>query len=152
MRSIAPVVLALLLLALVPLPVAGEEVSKKISFEFDRWYDLGLKDGPVELHRLRVVRLGSGSLKSRLSRPSGEEYFEDVRIEIEFSNDSTSDWEVRGKIEWLDADGRAIDGFRGKEELNDGSAHEVAKVTLPTLRYGLDRARRLLIELRVGPE
>ncbi len=83
-------------------------------FRLDQWIDLAASDGPVTLHRIRVARQGAGA-KSKFLRPGNSEYLEDVQVQLEFSNDATRDWEARLDIEWLDADGAAIDGYNDKE-------------------------------------
>lgn len=127
------------------------EVERKVSFALDKWIDLKVTDGPVTLHRLRLADLGKGP-KSSVFRPGHEEYLQDVRIELEYSNESSRDWEAKISIVWKDADGRVIDGYHDTEELQDERRYEVATVTLSTLKYGLDRARRLEFSIRFYPD
>ncbi len=125
----------------------AREVERKVPFALDRWIELKVNDGPVTLHRIRLANLRT-SLKSKTIRPGNEEYLQDVRIELEYSNESSSDWEARISLIWRDEDGHVIDGYNDTEQLHDERRYEVATVTLSTLRYGLERARRLELSIR----
>ena len=140
-----PFVLAFGLLAAAAPATAGE-VEKTVPFALDQWIDLASEDGPVTLHRMRIER-HAGVTKSRIMRPGNAEYLQDVQIQIEYSNAASRDWEARLRIEWLDADGRAIDGYNDTENLDSDSRHDQQTVTLSTLRYGLDRASKLKIRI-----
>jgi len=130
---------------------AAGEVEKSVPFELDRWVELGATDGPVTLHRLRVARQAAGA-KSKLVRPGNSQYLADVQIQLEFTNDATRDWEARLDVEWLDADGAVIDGYGDTENLDSESRRDEQTVTLSTLRYGLDRARKLKVRIRFQPD
>lgn len=147
---------ALAILSLVlPLAAAGAaaagEVEKSVAFQLDQWIDLQASDGPVTLHRLRIARQSAGA-KSMFVRPGNTQYLKDVQIQLEYTNDSTRDWEAQLEVEWLDADGVAIDGYRDKESLDSESRHDEQTVTLSTLRYGLDRARTVRIRVVFQPD
>jgi hypothetical protein len=73
-------------------------------------------------------------------------------VQIEFTNDATHDWEAAFEIEWLDKDGVAIDGYRGEENLDSESRRDLQTITLSTLKYGLDRAKKLRVRLEFHPE
>lgn len=130
---------------------AAGEVEKRVAFQLDQWVDLQASDGPVTLHRLRVARQSAGA-KSMFVRPGNTQYLKDVQIQLEYTNDATRDWEAQLEIEWLDADGVAIDGYRDEENLDSESRHDEQTVTLSTLRYGLDRARTLRIRVVFQPD
>lgn len=132
-------------------PAAAGTVSKKVKFELGKWYDLGVTDGPATLHRIRVERMGE-SVKSHLMRPGNSEYTKDVRIELEYSNTATRDWNVAMHVHLLDDDGTVIDGYNDSETLDDSSSNDLVTVTLSTLQYGLDHAKTLSIELTFGPD
>ena len=133
------------------LPASAGEVSKSFTFELDKWYELASTDGPLTLHRLRLERVGSGF--SKLARPGGSsEYAATVELQIEYSNDSSNDWKVDVVVEWLDAQGNVIDGYRNDQNLDDGDRHELKKTSITTLRYGLDQAKKLRVELRTRPD
>jgi len=150
LRSAAPLFLSLAL-PFAAAPAAAGEVDKSVSFEIGRWIELGATDGPVTLHRVRLARQGV-SAKSRIMRPGNSEYLEDVQIQLEFSNDATRDWEAHLRIKWLDADGVAIDGYNDTETLGSEERHEEQTVTLSTLRYGLERAKKLELRIEFEPD
>ena len=125
--------------------------EKQVPFAFDQWLDVNSNDGPTTLHRIRIVR-EHASAKSRIMRPGNSEYLQDVQIQLEFTNDATHDWEVSMRVEWLDDQGKAIDGYNDDENLDSESRHDQATVTLSTLRYGLERAKTLSIRLDYHPE
>ena len=133
-------------------PAAAGEVHKEIKLEFDRWIDLKASDGPVTLHRFRLVRNAQGSIKSRLARPSNSRYLEDVRLEVEYSNEATRDWELVVRGEWSDARGEVIDGVDQSESLDEGERFQSVTITFPTLRYGLDRGAKLQLDLSFAPD
>ena len=85
-------------------------------------------------------------------RPGNDEYLADVQVQLEFTNDATRDWEASLRIEWLDAAGHVVDGYRDTEELDSDSRHDVQTVTLSTLRYGLERASKLRVRIEFHPE
>jgi len=142
--------LAILSLA-APATWAGE-VEKKASFALGEWVELNSTDGPVTIHRIRVERQ-SGLTKSKLFRPGGGAgYAADVQVQIEFTNDATHDWDAAVEVEWLDKDGEAIDGYRGTESLDSESRRDLQTITLSTLKYGLDRAKKLRVRIEFHPE
>jgi len=137
------------------LPRAAEAAPfrRTVPFALDQWFDIGFQDGPVTIHRLRIERKGGlKGFKSVVSRPGNTEFVQDVQIQIEFSNSSTSDWEVKARVVWLDANDQVIDGYKGDEGLGDEESHELATMLFSTLKYGLDQARKLRIELEVQPD
>ncbi len=148
MPSLAVAVVAALLAT--PIAFAGE-VEKTVSFELDRWVELDATDGPVTLHRIRLARTAR-SAKSRLMRPGNDEYLEDVQIQLEFTNEASRDWEAVLAIEWLDAAGQPIDGYDDGENLDSESRRDVQTVTLSTLRYGLERAKKLRLRVAFHPD
>jgi hypothetical protein len=131
---------------------AGEAVEKKVPFKLGAWTDLQYKNGPVELHRIRVVEQTGSFTKSNLFRPVSSEYLETVQIQLEYSNAASKDWKVFLQVEWVDADGTVIDGYHDDESLDDGETHDLVTVTLSTLKYGLKRAARLNVRLEVAPD
>jgi hypothetical protein len=139
-----------LLVLIAGAPLGAVEISKKVDFELGKWIELEAKDGPITIHRIRVDQ-ATGALAK--IRPGGNsEYGVTVEVQLEFSNDSTEDWEAQVIVEWSDAKGEVIDGYRGKENLDEGERRAIAKETISTLRYGLDRAKTLRIEVLPQPE
>lgn len=131
------------------LPAAAGEVAKSFTFELDKWYELASTDGPVTLHRLRLERAGSGF---KLARLGSSDYSAAVELQLEYTNDSSSDWKADVVVEWLDARGEVIDGYRSDMNLDEDDRHELKKSTITTLRYGLDQAKKLRIEIRTNPD
>jgi hypothetical protein len=144
-------------LALAALALAGPAhaapFQKTVPFVLDEWSEIGLTDGPVTIHRLRIERKsGIKGFKSALSRPGHSEFLQDVQIQIEYSNVSTTDWKVKAKVVWVDGADKVIDGYEGSEDVDEQRSHELAHMLFSTLRYGLEQARHLRIELTVAPD
>ena len=133
------------------LPASAGEVEKNVGFNLDQWIELNSTDGPVTLHRIRLATQG-GVTKSKLLRPGNNEHLQDVQIQVEFTNDSSKDWEMRLKVEWLDGSGEVIDGYNDTENLDSDSRHDEQTVTLSTLKYGLAKAKKLKIAIRYYPD
>ncbi|MEW6336317.1 MAG: hypothetical protein ACOY3Y_05005 [Acidobacteriota bacterium] len=150
-RHLLTALLALGLAAAWPVPSDAATVTKSVDLELGTWLDLDAKDGEVTVHRVRLVEVTGTITKSDLTRPSGAEYLKTVQFQIEYSNPTTRDWEVRVRIEWLDADGVAIDGYRGDEDLDKREDHDVQTITISTLRYGLAKAKTLEVNIDFGP-
>lgn len=140
-------VAAALVLSLTP----AAAVEKSAAFALDQWIELKATDGPVTLHRIRLASQG-GVTKSKLFRPGGSQYLADVQIQLEFSNEATDDWKARVRFEWLDSAGVVIDGYDGSEDLDSESRFEQQTMTLSTSRYGLDRAKKIRLEISVAPD
>ena len=142
---------ASLLVSSLALPASAGDFSKTYTFELDKWYELNSTDGPVTLHRVRLEKSGGGFTK--LARMGGSsEYSAAIELQLEYTNESTNDWDADVVVEWLDGKGEAIDGFRTEINLDEEDRHELKKSTLTTLRYGLDQARKVRIEIRTNPE
>jgi hypothetical protein len=150
-RIAATAVLAVLLAGATAAPLAAGQVEKSAPFALDQLIELGATDGPATLHRIRLVR-ASGFTKSKLVRPGNSEYLTDVQVQLEYSNDATRDWEARLDIEWLDAEGRPIDGYDDRESLDSDARFEQQTVTLSTLRYGLERAKTIQVRIEFHPD
>ncbi len=144
----ASAALAVLLLAS---PAPAAQLSQTFDFAIDRWFPLEAGDGPVTLHRIRLDLLEGRLTKSSLARPYNSEYLETVRIQLDYTNRATAKWSARVTVRWLDAEGRVIDGFSANEKLERNSARKVAQVTLSTLRYGLERAATLEVDIHYEP-
>lgn len=151
MRTVRSLCLIAAVFLLLPVAASAGTAEKTVAFKLGEWIDLASTDGPVTLHRIRVVREG-GLTKSTFMRPGNSQYLADVQIQLEFTNDSTNDWEAKFDVEWLDAAGDAIDGYRGAESLDSEKRHEEQTVTLSTLKYGLDKAKKLKIRIDTNPD
>ncbi|MEO7795786.1 MAG: hypothetical protein ABIV06_13535 [Thermoanaerobaculia bacterium] len=141
----------ILLAGLLAAPSFAGSAEKTVAFKIGEWIDLTSTDGPVTLHRIRLVREG-GFTKSSFMRPGNSQYLDDVQIQLEYTNDSTNDWKAKFDIEWLDADGNTIDGYKGEEGLDSEQRHEDQTVTVSTLKYGLEKARKLKIRIDTNPD
>lgn len=139
------------LVGLVAIPLASHAVEKSVPFALDQWIEIKSTDGPVTLHRIRLASQ-RGMTKSKLFRPGGSSYTQDVQVQLDFSNQATDDWEARIRFEWLDAAGAVIDGYVGTESLDSESKFEQQTMTLSTLRYGLEKAKKIRFEITVQPD
>lgn len=139
------------LLASLASPAFAGEVSKDAGFALDQWIELKATDGPVTLHRIRLVKQ-SGVTKSKFLRPGNSQFLSDVQIQLEYSNDSSKDWEAHLDIQWVDGSGEVIDGYNDTEGLDSESRNDDATVTLSTLKYGLERAKKLKIKIDFYPD
>ena len=128
------------------------EVNKTVNFKLDQWIELEAKDGPVTLHRIRIAEISGGLTKSKFMRPGNSENLETIQIQLEFSNSSSRDWDAHLNIEWVDAAGEKIDGYNDTEGLDEEESHDRTTVTLSTLRYGLNKAKKLKIKIKFEPE
>ena len=142
---------ALLLLAAGSGVAGAEEVIKTYEFEVDRWHAIEVVDGPVTLHRIRVDRKEDRLTKSVLARPYNQQYLEPIRFQLDYTNGSSSKWKARVSVRWLDKEGRVIDGFSANETLQKKSANKIAQASVATLKYGLERAQTLEVEIRFEP-
>lgn len=131
-----------------PLFAGADEVDKKFPFELDKWHDVNYEDGPFQIHRVRVALIES-NIKSRMFRPGSKKdgMVQDVQIQVEYSNDSSRDIEAKLEIFWLDAKGRKIDGYSGKEDMDEDERRELMTALRSTLVYGLDVAKTLSVKI-----
>lgn len=141
-----------LLAAVLAAPASAQtSVDKTVPFELDKWYELNVKEGPITLHRIRLERAGGGGLKARVT--GGEdEYRVPVKVELEYSNVSSTDWKAAFKVSWLDESGETIDGYIGNHQLDEKKDFDRTGGSVTTLRYGLAHARKLRLHLNVKPE
>lgn len=143
--------LALALVTLVwALPASAGEVSKSFSFEIGKWYELNTTDGPTTLHRFRLER-GSATV-AKITRGDSSAYAANLELQLEFSNVGGSDWRAEVVVEWLDDQDKVIDGFRESKNLDEDERLKLWKTSITTLSYGLDRAKKLRVEIRFNPD
>lgn len=147
-----PTLLSLIGSLAVALTATAETVNKTFSFDLDKWYDVGVSEGPVTIHRVRVARQGGLVTKSKIFRPGNSEYLDSVQIQIEYSNTATRDWKADLRIVWTDDKDLVIDGYNGTEQLDERESFQHATVSLSTFKYGLEKARRLRVEIILKPE
>lgn len=143
---------ALLAAVALAAPAAAQSVDKNLPFELDRWYELNVKDGPITLHRIHLERLNGGGLKARVTHAADEEHTVPVKIELEYSNASSTDWKAALRITWLDENGEPIDGYTGNQQLDEKKDFDRTGGTVTTLRYGLAHARKLRLLISVRPD
>ncbi len=148
-RSLCAVLALLALIATAP--AAAAQFSQTYDFALDSWHEMEASDGPITLHRVRLDLIEGRLTKSSLARPHNSEYLETVRVQLDYTNTSTSKWTARVSVRWLDAEGRVIDGFSANEKLDRNSARKLAQLSVSTLRYGLDRAQTLEVEVHYEP-
>ena len=154
-RPLRPLGLVIALLSLLGAstllaPVASAEtIEREFPFELDKWFELGIEDGPVTFHRVRVEAVDS-NFKSRVFRPGlkGDAMVRDVQIQVEYSNESSQDVETELEIFWLDARGRKIDGYHGEEDMDEEERHDEMTALRSTLVYGLDVAKTLSVKIK----
>jgi hypothetical protein len=144
--------LAILAVASAAAPAAAQPtVDKNLPFELDKWYELNVKEGPITLHRLRLERQGGVPLKARVT--GGDDDFRvPVKVEIEYSNVSSTDWKAVVRITWLDEQGQVIDGYNGTSGLDEKKDFDRSGGTVVTLKYGLAHARKLRVLISARPE
>jgi len=135
-----------------PSAAVAADVEKSVAFELDHWYDLGVKSGPVTLHRVRIVRQSGSFTKSAFFRPGNTQFLATVQLQIEYSNSEKRDWKANLDVVWVDGDGTPIDGYKGDEGLDGEESHGKVTVTLSTLEYGLARARKLKLAISSEPD
>jgi hypothetical protein len=128
---------------------AQTSVNRTVDFEFDRWFDLNVKEGPVTLHRLRLEREGSG-LRDKIA--GGGEFKVGVKVQLEYSNEASRDWDANFHVVWMDDSGEPIDGYTSTEELEENKKFERAGGSVTTVKYGLARAKKLKIVVNVKPD
>jgi hypothetical protein len=133
-------------------PARAGSFDQSFAFELDKWYALESQEGPVTLHRIQIARQRGLITKSTVFRPGNQEFLSSVEIRLEYSNTATHDWKAKLKLAWLDADGKEIDGYDGSEDLDEKESHELVTIKLATIRYGLERAKKLRVVIEYRPE
>jgi hypothetical protein len=133
---------------LAALPAHAGTAEKTVPFALDQWVALDSTDGPVTIHRLRIVKQKGSFTKSAFLRPGNDEYLDTLQIQIEYSNSAKDDWKARLDIAWLDEQGTLIDGYNDTDSLDDDEKHTLDTVTLSTLKYGVAQAKKLRIKIR----
>lgn len=147
-RAFVVLTCAALAVFLLPAGAQAGEVDRTFPFELDRWYDLEATDGPVTLHRIRLKEETGTFTKSSIFRAGGSSpYATTIVIELEYTNDSSRDWEAKVLAQWVDGEGRAIDGFDGDETLGEDERHEDTTMTISTIKYGLEVAREFEVKI-----
>jgi hypothetical protein len=133
-------------------PAAAQtSVDKTVPFELDKWYELGVKEGPITLHRIHLERQSGTSFKARVAG-ADDEYRALIKVELEYSNGSSTDWKAVVRVSWLNEQGEAIDGYNGSSELDEKKDFDRVGGTVVTLKYGLAHARKLRLLINVKPD
>lgn len=146
------ILFAILAVAALAAPAAAQPaVDKTLPFELDKWYELGVKEGPITLHRLRLERQGGVPLKARVAG-SDDEFRVPLKVDLEYSNIASTDWKAVVRITWLDERGDVIDGYNGTAGLDEKKDFNRAGGTVVTLKYGLAHARKLRVLISARPE
>jgi hypothetical protein len=148
-RSLA---VALALSAVLAAPGAAQtSVDKTVPFELDKWHELNAKEGPITLHRIRLEKQGGVPLKNRVTG-GDDEFRVGIKVEIEYTNASSTEWRAISRITWVDDRGELIDGFNGSNELEEKKDFDRVGGTVVTLKYGLAHARRLRLLINARPD
>jgi hypothetical protein len=141
-----PALLALVYLA--PAEPLRAATTKSFDFALETWFDVEHTEGAVTVHRARLTRKSGGfSVKS----PANEPNLQAVEVQIEYSNETDRKWKGWYTIRWLDENGTLIDGFQDKGGFTAKSARRLVNTSVTTLKYGLDRAKKLEIEIFLEP-
>lgn len=146
LRSRLICLLAAVVLFLSALPLSAANIQKEFPFAVDEWFDIDVTDGPVTIHRIRIATQ-KGNIKSKLFRPGNSAFSATVQIQIEYTNDSSRDYDADLDIVWVDAKGNEIDGYRDEEGIDEDEKDEMTAV-LSTLKYGLEQAKTLRVGIR----
>lgn len=144
--------IALLCLLSPTVALAADKIENTVPFEIGTWIPLDLVEGPVTLHRMRLAEVKGPITKASLFRPGNDEFLENIEIQLEYSNSATNDWDATLDVKWVDSDGKVIDGYHDDESLDDGSSRDMTTVKLATLRYGIERAKKLVFSIHVQPD
>ncbi len=129
-------------------PAAAESWKKTVPFAVDQWIEVGATDGAVTVHRLRL----SSGVSEVGRRLRGSDYTEALRLELEFTNDSDTDWKAQLQVVWEDQSGETIQGLDTKVDLDDKSKRAIRKDGVTAFSYGLRKASKLRIDLRFDPD
>lgn len=141
------VVLALGALAIQP---AGAQVIKKsFDFSLETWHEIDGVSGAVTLHRIQISTKGKAG--SKLSTPLNAAYIQPVISQLEYTNTGDKKWRADVQVNWVDEDGKVIDGFRTTYPLAKQTARKIHQSGLTTSKYGLDRAVKLDVTITVTP-
>lgn len=153
MKAIHTTLPIVAILALLGLATGSSAAQLKQTYDFalDKWQPIEDSDGPVTMHRVRLDIVEGRLTKSAVTRPYNQEFLETVRVQLEYTNESSSKWKGRITVRWLDEDGKAIDGISANETFDKRSAKKINQVSLSTLKYGLERAKTLEVEIHYEP-
>lgn len=130
---------------------ATTEIEKTYSFALDEWHAVELEDGPLTVYRMHIDRKEGRVTKASIIRPYNSEFLDTLRVQLEYTNESSNAWKARVTLRWLDADGQVIDGFSANEKLASKKARGIVSFSVPTLRYGLEQAETLEMTIHVQP-
>jgi hypothetical protein len=136
---------------LTPLAAVAGEVTKTYEFALHEWHGIDATDGPVTLHRIQLDTREGRFTKSTISRPYNQEFLETVQVQLEYTNESSGPWKARIGVRWLDEEKRVIDVISANEKLDKKAARQVTKLSLSTLKYGLERAETLEVTIHFEP-
>ena len=126
-------------------------IKQSCDFRMETWCDIEQTDGPVTLHRFRVTTGDVGFRSVSASSVLNNEYLERVSVQIEFTNEGGRKYKSYVKVRWIDADGTAIDGFGDEEGLEANRARGVVRRSIGALKYGLQKAKTIEVEVNLNP-
>jgi hypothetical protein len=132
--------------------LAGATVIRQTcDFQMETWCDVNQTDGPITLHRFRVTTSDVGLRSISATNVLNNEYLQRVSVQIEFTNEGGRKYKSYIKARWLDAEETAIDGFGDEEGLEANRARGMIRRSIGALKYGLQKAKRLELEVNLNP-
>jgi hypothetical protein len=132
-------------------PAAATVIKQTCDFRMEIWCDIEQTDGGVTLHRVRVTTSDLGIRSLSTNNALNDEYMERVGVQLDYTNEGSSRVKSYIKVRWIDEDGAAIDGFGDEEGLERSTTRGTVRRSIGALRYGLQRARTIEIEVNLNP-
>ena len=126
-------------------------IRQSCDFRLETWCDIDQTDGPVTLHRFRVTTTDIGIRSISATNVLNDEYLQRIGVQVEFTNEGDKKYKSFVKVRWLDAEETAIDGFGDEEGLEGHKARGMIRRSIPALKYGLQKAKTIEIEVNLNP-
>jgi hypothetical protein len=126
-------------------------LTQKCDFQLETWCDINQTDGAVTIHRARVTTTEAGIRSISANNVLNDEYLKRIAVQIEYTNEGGRKYKSFIKVHWHDSDGEAIDGFGDEEGLEANKARGMVKRSIGALKYGLTRAKTLVVEVNLNP-
>jgi hypothetical protein len=126
-------------------------IRQSCDFRLETWCDIEQTDGPITLHRFRLTTTDIGIRSISASNVLNRDFLERVSAQIEYTNEGDKKYKSYIKVRWLDGEETAIDGFGDEEGLEGHKARGMVRRSVPALKYGLQKAKKLEIEVNLNP-